>query len=66
MEFSKRLAQLMKDDKINQATLANAIGYTQQAVSKWINEQSEPTASAIILCAKFFDVASDYILGLTD
>ena len=66
MEFAKRLAQLMKENKISQEYLAKEIGYSQRAVSKWINEQSEPSATAIVLCAKYFDVSTDYILGLID
>ena len=66
MEFAKRLAQLMKENKISQDVLAKEIGYSQRAVSKWINEQSEPCATAIISCAKFFDVSTDYILGIID
>ena len=66
MKFSKRLTQLMKERKINQATLAQSIGYTQRAVSKWMNSQSEPCATAIYSCALFFDVTADYLLGLED
>jgi transcriptional regulator with XRE-family HTH domain len=66
MIFSERLKQLMQELKISQVTLANAIGYTQRAVSKWLNGQAEPSASAVYACAKFFDVSADYLLGLED
>ncbi|HAT83786.1 MAG TPA: hypothetical protein DCS37_02675 [Clostridiales bacterium] len=66
MVFGERLQQLMKETKTTQVVLARAIGYTQRAVSKWINNQAEPTASAIYKCAKFFDVSSDYLIGLSD
>ena len=56
----------MKETEISQSTLAKEIGYTQRAVSKWVNEQSEPTATAIVRCAQFFGVSSDYLLGLED
>ena len=61
-----RLKQLMKENGVNQVALAKAIGYTQRAVSKWVNGQAEPTATAIGLCAKYFGVTSDYLLGLDD
>ena len=54
----------MKEHNITQTALAKEIGYTQRAVSKWVNAQAEPTATAIYLCAKFFGVSSDYLLGL--
>lgn len=66
MVFSERLKQLMQELKISQATLAKAIGYTQRAVSKWLNGQAEPSASVVYACAKFFGVSSDYLLGLED
>lgn len=66
MIFAERLQQLMKEAEISQSTLAKEIGYTQRAVSKWVNEQAEPTATAIVRCAQFFGVRSDYLLGLED
>ncbi|MBD5632208.1 MAG: helix-turn-helix transcriptional regulator [Clostridia bacterium] len=66
MEFGNRLKDLLKDKNISQETLAKHIGVSQRAVSKWINHQSEPTESAIVNCAKFFEVSADFILGLSD
>lgn len=64
MEFGKVLNYLMKEKGINQTTLANEIGVSQRAVSKWVNSQSEPTATAIVNCAVYFGVSTDYLLGL--
>lgn len=64
--FGQRLRELMKENGINQIELAEAIGYSQRSVSKWINFQSEPTATAIVRCARFFDVSCGYILGTED
>ena len=66
MEFGNRLRELLKENCVSQATLAKAIGVSQRAVSKWINNQAEPTESAIANCAKYFDVSADYLLGLKD
>lgn len=63
MSFGNNLKVLMADRHITQTELAKKIDYTQRAVSKWINGQSEPTENAIIKCAKFFDVSLDYLLG---
>ena len=56
---------MMKEKDITQTQLAKQIGYSQRAVSKWINKQSEPTETPIVLCAKFFGVSTDDILGYT-
>ncbi len=66
MEFGKVLNYLMKEKGITQTILAKEIGVSQRAVSKWVNSQSEPTATAIANCAVYFGVTTDYLLGLED
>ena len=51
---------------MTQSELAKGIGFTQRAISKWVNLQSEPTETAIIKIANYFDVSADYLLGRTD
>lgn len=46
--------------------LANALGISQSAIAKWELHKTEPTASAIIEIAKFFDESADYLLGLNE
>lgn len=43
MSFGKLLKNLLDDQQMAQAELASAIGYTQRAISKWVNEQAEPS-----------------------
>lgn len=64
--FGKRLKNLLKETNITQEQLAKVIGYSQRAVSKWINEQAEPTETVIYRCAIYFDVSADYLVGLED
>jgi transcriptional regulator with XRE-family HTH domain len=66
MMFSERLDLLLKEHNLSQATLANAIGYSQRTISKWCNGQADPSATAVKLCAQFFGVSADYLLGLED
>lgn len=66
MEFGNRLKELMKENSLTQQALADSLGVSQRAVSKWVNNQAEPTESAIVKCAKYFGVSADYLLGLTD
>lgn len=63
MNFGNNLKILMTDEHITQTELAKKIGYTQRAISKWVNGQAEPTESAIKKCAEFFEVSFDYLLG---
>ena len=66
MKFGNRLKELLKESGISQETLAKNIGVSQRAVSKWINNQAEPTESSIVKCARYFNVSADDLLGLKD
>ncbi len=46
--------------------LSVATGISQSAIAKWELGKTEPTASAIIILARFFDETTDYLLGLTE
>lgn len=66
MEFKDRLRELRTARGLNQMQLAKMLNISQSAVAKWELGKTEPTASAIIKLAKFFDESTDYILGLAD
>lgn len=66
MNFGKALKILMNEHAISQSSLATSIGYTQRAISKWVNEQSEPTETAIRKVATYFNVSTDYLMGTDD
>ena len=62
-KFSESLRSLMTQYGYNQTYVAQKIGVSQRAISKWLNNQSEPTATNIYNLAKFFEVTSDFLLG---
>ena len=64
MSFATVLKEMMSERNITQIQLAQGIGYSQRAVSKWVNQQAEPTETAIVSCAKFFGVSTDELLGI--
>ena len=51
---------------VNRDTLAKAVGVDKRTISFWENGVNEPKASYIIKLAKFFEVSTDYLLGLED
>ncbi|MDE6475177.1 MAG: helix-turn-helix transcriptional regulator [Clostridia bacterium] len=65
-EFIKRLRELRKEKGITQFQLAQSTGISVSAISSWENNTRIPSALAIITLAKFFDVTTDYLLGLSD
>ena len=66
MEFKERLKELRFSKNLSQMQLAIKTGLSQSAIAKWELGKTEPTASAIITLAKFFNETTDYILGLED
>lgn len=65
-KFATRLKELRESKKLNQYELAEKLNISQSAITKWERDATVPTADNIILIAKFFNVTSDYLLGLTD
>ncbi len=66
MKFKDRIKELRISKNLSQQQLADKLGLSQSAVAKWEVGKTEPTASAIIAIAKFFNETTDYILGLED
>ena len=51
---------------LSQQELADRIGIGQTTISDYEGDRREPTARALIKLARFFNVSTDYLLGLTD
>ncbi len=62
MNIADRIQNLRKVKGISQEELADKVGVSRQAVSKWESEQSIPDIDKIILMSEYFDVTTDYIL----
>lgn len=62
MNIADRIQNLRKIKGITQEELADEIGISRQAVSKWESEQSTPDLDKIIAMSEYFDVTTDYIL----
>ena len=62
MNMADRIQTLRKNRGISQEELADKIGVSRQAVSKWESEQSSPDIEKIILLSDYFDVTTDYLL----
>lgn len=64
--ISERIRFLRLDMGLSQTKLAKELGVSQDTVSLWERGKSYPDAEMIIKLARFFNVPSDYILGLED
>ncbi|MBS7530037.1 helix-turn-helix transcriptional regulator [Hazenella sp. IB182353] len=64
MNFPTRLRQLRKDRKVTQLELAKQVGVDNSTISKWETGVFEPDASSIVKLAYYFQVSTDFLLGL--
>ncbi len=62
MTIADRIQQLRKAKGISQEELADKIGVSRQAISKWESEQSTPELEKIILLSEYFDTTTDFLL----
>ena len=64
--FAFRVKKLRRQRNLNQTELAEALGLTQATISAIESGLRTTTIEKLILLAKFFDVSTDYLLGLKD
>lgn len=61
------LGEKIKEQRIahglSQETLAEAMGVSRQAVTKWEADQSVPSSEKLILLAKLFHISLDVLIG---
>ena len=62
MNVADRIQALRKQHGMSQEQLADAVGVSRQAVSKWESEQASPDLDKVVIMSDLFDVTTDYIL----
>ncbi len=65
-KFSENLKALRAERGLSQGKLAEAVGVTQQCVSKWERADGEPTLSYLWKLADLFGVSIDVLCGRKD
>ena len=63
MNIGTNIYTLRKEKKITQAQLAEKLGVSEQAISKWENDQCAPDVSHFPIIAEFFGVSIDRLFG---
>lgn len=61
--FGTRLAECRRNKGFTQEELANRLGITPQALSKWEKGLSSPDISMVCSLCSVLDVSADYLLG---
>ena len=63
MTLADRIQQLRKQKGISQEELADRVGVSRQAVSKWETGESTPELSKVVLLARAFRITTDQLLS---
>ena len=63
LHLSENIIRLRRERKLTQEELADFLGVTKAAVSKWENGQTSPDILLLPQLACFFDVTIDQLLG---
>lgn len=66
MYYTQRLKDLREDNDLTQEELAEKLGMKREQYRRYENGINEIKAKHIIMFANFYNVSTDYILGLTN
>lgn len=64
--IGETIRELRDSFNISQVELAKNLGVTKQCVSNWENDNILPSIDMLIKISRFFNVTTDYLLGLKD
>lgn len=66
IEIANRLVNLRKANNLSQEALAEKLGISRQAVSKWERAEASPDTDNLILLARLYGVSLDELLRTED
>lgn len=64
LEIASRLVALRKENKLSQEALAEKLGISRQAVSKWERAEASPDTDNLIALAKLYHISLDDLLKI--
>lgn len=63
MSLAKKMIELRKQNGLSQQDLADRLGVSRQAISRWETEAVQPLADSVKSLAQVFQVSTDYLLN---
>ncbi|NFL87378.1 helix-turn-helix transcriptional regulator [Clostridium botulinum] len=66
VQFKERLVTLRKEKDLTQYDLATQLGFSRGQIGNYEQGSREPDQETLLKIAKFFNVSSDYLLGISD
>ena len=64
--FTERLRELITESGKMQKDISADLHISKQRLTRWKTGYNEPSMDELIMLALYFDVSSDYLLGLED
>ena len=64
MDFSIRLENLIEEKNVTQKQLSLELHLAPTTLNGYVNNYREPDFSTLVQIARYFDVSTDYLLGL--
>ena len=65
-KFATKLKELREECGLSQTQLGKKLNVTQAGVAKWEAGTREPSLDVLLAIAQYFNVTTDYLLGLED
>ena len=66
MNIGERIFEERKRKGLSQSELADLIGVSRQAVSKWERSTATPDLDKIVALSKVFEISIDHLINGTD
>lgn len=63
IKLADRLVELRKENKLSQEALAEKLGLSRQAISKWERAEASPDTDNLIALATLYSISLDDLLG---
>lgn len=64
--FAERLKNLRIEKEISARKLAEILQVTDTSIARWENEEADIKGQHLVRIARFFNVSTDYLLGITN
>ncbi len=61
-----RLKELREEKGLSMQALSKIIGISDSSLGRWERDEGDITGDNLIILAKFFNVTTDYLLGIED
>lgn len=65
-QFPRKLSQLRREKGLNQKSAAEKLGVSQALLSHYENGAREPGLDFVVNAAAFYEVSTDFLLGVSD